>query len=81
MSKIIKLEQPGCRPCQMVSMFLGDQGVEYETIDVTENPDVASHYGVMGVPVTILLDDEDNEVKRSQGFNPSELEEIINLNK
>ncbi|TWK39152.1 hypothetical protein CHCC20368_2699 [Bacillus licheniformis] len=31
----------------------------------------------MGVPVTILLDGEGKEVKRSSGFKPNELDELI----
>lgn len=34
--KIIKLEQPNCNPCKMVSNYLNEVGVEYETVDVTQ---------------------------------------------
>lgn len=77
MSKIIKLEQQNCQPCIMVSQFLDEKGVQYERVDVSLDPDTASQYRVMGVPVTILLDNEGNEIKRSVGFNPVELEEIV----
>ena len=75
--RILKLEQPGCTPCTFVSNFLNDKGVEFEVVDVTEQPEVASQYGVMGVPVTILLNDEGKEVQRSVGFKPDELENIV----
>lgn len=77
MSKLIKLEKPACRPCLMVSSFLDDQNVQYEPIDVTVHPEVGAEYGVMSVPVTILLDDTGKEVSRSIGFNPVQLEELI----
>ena len=73
----MKLEQQNCRSCVFVSKFLNDKGVEFEVVDVTEQPDVASQYGVMGVPVTILLDEEGKEVQRSVGFNPEQLENIV----
>ncbi len=76
--KLIKLEQPNCSNCSFVENFLIDNNVEYTKIDVTQQPDVALKYGVMSVPVTILLDDDENEVKRSIGFKPNELEDIIN---
>lgn len=76
--KLIKLYQPNCRPCSFVENFLQDQGVEYESINIIENIDVAAQYGIMATPVTILLDDEGNEVKRSAGFNPDDLEEMVN---
>lgn len=77
MCRLLKLYQPSCRPCQMVSQFLESQNVEHEAINVLENPDVAVKYGIMSTPVAILLDDKGNEVQRSIGYNPSELEEMI----
>ncbi|XBW80066.1 glutaredoxin domain-containing protein [Bacillus velezensis] len=76
--RLIKLEQPNCNPCKMVSNYLKDAGVEYETVDVTQNPEVAAQFGVMGVPVTVLLSDQGEEVKRSVGFKPDELDALIN---
>lgn len=75
--KLIKLYQPNCRPCAFVDNFLKDTGVEYESINVVENTEKAVEFGIMATPVTILLDDQGNEVKRSSGFNPAELEELI----
>lgn len=75
--RLIKLEKYNCPSCEMVSNFLNNVNVEYTAINVEDSPEVAGEYGVMGVPVTILLDDKGNEVKRSTGYNPSELEEMI----
>ncbi|WP_219192539.1 thioredoxin family protein [Bacillus paralicheniformis] len=75
--KLIKLEQPSCKPCQLVSNYLKEKGIEFEAIDVTQRPEIATEYGVMGVPVTILLDEKGNEVKRSIGFKPNELDTFI----
>ncbi|MFP2985313.1 glutaredoxin family protein [Bacillus velezensis] len=74
--RLIKLEQPNCNPCKMVSNYLNDAGVEYETVDVTQKPEVAAQFEVMGVPVTILLNEQE-EVKRSVGFKPEELDELL----
>lgn len=74
--RLIKLEQPNCNPCKMVSNYLNDAGVEFETVDVTQNPEVAAQFEVMGVPVTILLNEQE-EVKRSIGFKPNELNELL----
>ncbi|MDY7904120.1 glutaredoxin domain-containing protein [Bacillus sp. AG1] len=76
--KIIKLEQPNCNPCKMVSNYLNEVGVEYETVDVTQEPEVAAQFEVMGVPVTILLNVQEEEVNRSIGFKPDELDALIN---
>ncbi|MDF4194897.1 MULTISPECIES: thioredoxin family protein [Bacillus] len=75
--RLIKLEQPNCNPCKMVSNYLNKAGVEYETVDVTQKPEVAAQFGVMGVPVTFLLNEQGEEVKRSIGFKPNELDELL----
>ncbi|KAA6472142.1 thioredoxin family protein [Bacillus swezeyi] len=77
--KLIKLEQPSCTPCQLVSNYLKEKGIEFEAIDVTQRPEIAAEYGVMGVPVTILLDEKGNEVKRSIGFKPDELDIMVKI--
>ncbi len=40
--RLIKLERPNCNPCKMVSNYLNEVGVKYETVDVTQKPEVAS---------------------------------------
>ncbi|MCY7830342.1 thioredoxin domain-containing protein [Bacillus inaquosorum] len=76
--RLIKLEQPNCNPCKMVSNYLEQADIQFETVDVTQEPEVASRFGVMGVPVTILLSGQGEEVKRSIGFKPDELDALIN---
>ncbi|WP_342007791.1 glutaredoxin domain-containing protein [Bacillus sp. YBsi01] len=51
----IKLEQPNCNPCRMVTNYLKDMGVEYNIINVIENPEVGAEYGVMGFQLQFLL--------------------------
>ncbi|PAK28259.1 thiol reductase thioredoxin [Bacillus velezensis] len=75
--RLIKLEQPNCNPCKMVSNYLNEVGVKYETVDVTQKPEVAAQFEVMGVPVTILLNEQGEEVKRSIGFKSNELDELV----
>jgi len=75
--KILKLEKHNCRPCDMVENFLQDQNVEYDKINIEENPETSMQYGVMSVPVTLLLDDNGLEVDRVIGFNPPEIEKLI----
>ena len=75
--KILKLEKHNCRPCGMVENFLQDQNVEYDKINIEENPETSMQYGVMSVPVTLLLDDNGLEVDRVIGFNPPEIEKLI----
>lgn len=75
--RLIKLEQPNCNPCKMVSNYLNEVGVKYETVDVTQKPEVAVQFEVMGVLVTVLLNEQGEEVKRSIGFKPDELDKLV----
>jgi thioredoxin 1 len=61
----------------MVSNFLDNAGVDYDRVDVFKSPDIASQYGIMSTPVTILFDDDGSEIQRSVGFKPDELNEMI----
>ncbi|AKF30938.1 MULTISPECIES: glutaredoxin domain-containing protein [Bacillus amyloliquefaciens group] len=75
--RLIKLEQPNCNPCKTVSNYLKQANIQFETVDVTQEPEAAARFGVMGVPVTILLSEQGEEVKRSIGFKPGELDALI----
>ena len=75
--KIIKLGKQGCNPCKMVENYLQSNDVQYEDVDVFENPETAAKYDIGSVPVTILLDEDEQEVSRSVGFKPAELEILI----
>lgn len=80
-NKIIKFSTEDCTYCKMVNGFLEgnseDIKVEIETIVPFDNPDLAVKYDVMSIPVLVLVDEEGNELKRTKGFNPAELSEII----
>jgi thioredoxin 1 len=73
-TKIIKLEQPNCTPCQIMDNILAEvEDVPVEKYDVTKNPEKGAQYGVMSVPVTIIEKDG-VEVERFLGATP--LDEI-----
>lgn len=74
---LLKFYRNNCSPCSMVDNYLKEKGVSYKSVNVEEDPELATQYGLTSVPVTILLDNEGNEVKRSIGFKPNELEQLI----
>lgn len=76
MKKIIKFEKKDCNPCQMVSAWLDTREIEYERIDAFDNPMAAAEMKVRSVPTVILVEDG-KEIKRSTGFKPQELEELV----
>lgn len=75
--KLIKFENVGCGACQMVENLLVDEGVAVEHINVFDSPERAVEFNVGSIPVTVLLDDDNNELQRSIGFKPGELHEMI----
>lgn len=75
MKKIIKFEKSDCNPCAMVSEFLDKKGVEYERINAFDNPEMAMKFRVRTVPTVILMEN-DSEVKRVMGFKMEELNEM-----
>ena len=75
MKKIIKFEKNDCNPCAMVSEFLDKKGVKYERINAFDNPEIAMKFKVRTVPTVILMEN-DAEVKRVMGFKMEELNEM-----
>jgi thioredoxin 1 len=61
----------------MVEQHLANNSVDYEKINIEDRPEIAMQYGVMSVPVTILLDDDGQELNRVVGFNPDEIDKLI----
>ena len=79
MSSLLLLSKDGCAPCSMVKNYLSSKDVEYKDVNAFENPEIAGKYDIASVPVLVLLDENGEEVKRSKGFNPPEIEEMLKL--
>ena len=75
MKKLVKFEKNDCNPCAMVSDLLDKKGVEYERINAFDNPEMAMKFKVRTVPTVILMEN-DAEVKRVMGFKMEELNEM-----
>jgi thioredoxin 1 len=74
--KIIKLEKDNCTPCQIMDVILAKiTDIPVEKINVEKEPAKAAKFGVMTVPVTILLNENGEEVARFRGATT--LEEIV----
>jgi glutaredoxin len=79
MKKLIKFSRPSCTPCKVLSLHLNSNGVQYEEVNVEEDPLTAQQYGISGgLPVLVLVDGE-TEVNRTFGFNPGNTSEVDDL--
>ena len=76
MKKIIKFEKEDCNPCVMVSAYFSSRNIAFEAINPFNNPELAMKYKVRSVPTTILLEEE-NELMRIIGYQPADLNLMI----
>lgn len=73
---LLVLTQNNCRYCETVKNFLNTEEVEYDVVNMSDQPEYQEKYDVMGAP-TILLMDEDEVVLKTTGFNPEVLNAMI----
>jgi thioredoxin 1 len=78
--KILKFYADWCAPCKLLGQKLESANlpIPISEIDVEDNDDLVREYNIRNVPVTILLDDQGNPVKRWAGvFDINELKSLI----
>ncbi|MDQ0417118.1 thioredoxin 1 [Croceifilum oryzae] len=68
---------PWCGPCRMLAPILEEVDTEVGSdvkvvkVNVDDNPDLATKYGVMGIPTLIVFKDGE-QVKKVSGVQPKE---------
>ena len=76
MRKIVKFEKEDCNPCVMVSRFLENNNVVFETVNPFNSPELAMRHKVRSVPTTILIDGSE-ELARIVGYDPEKLNMMV----
>lgn len=80
--KVIKFEKQGCPPCQAVGIFLKNNNIPHEVVDVFDDPATAQQYGVtFSTPVVVVVNDQNEVVFRTVGYKPEDLEKIVEMMK
>lgn len=78
--RIVKYETDNCSYCKSVGKYLEEKGIKYENVNIMDAyPELCAKFNILSVPVTILFDNEGNEVLRSTGYKIGELNNIISL--
>jgi thioredoxin 1 len=74
---IVDFWAPWCAPCHMIAPILREIAADYDgqlkvaKLDVDQNPQVATQFGVMSIPTMILFKDGE-AVERLIGYMPKE---------
>lgn len=62
MNKIIKFGSTWCKPCEVVDKILkeivAETDIEVEFIDVEENPDATTAFGIRSIPTIMYYQNE-----------------------
>lgn len=74
--RILVLTQDNCRYCEMTKRFLDNEEVDYDVVNMSDQPEYKDKYDVMGAPTVLLLDDEE-VIAKSTGFIVDDLETMI----
>lgn len=67
--KILRFTASWCQPCKGLAMNLEEANLQLpiEVIDIDVQSDVAVEYGIRGVPTLVMMDENNNVVKRLVG--------------
>lgn len=68
--KIYKFYSPTCGPCKVLDKNLQEAGIQYESIDITDdnNEELITKYNIISMPTLLKVDDEGNAILRNRGI-------------
>jgi thioredoxin 1 len=87
MIEVIKFGAEWCAPCKAMIPIIESLKKKYDaiiesnvsimSIDIDENPEMASKYKIKSIPTTIFIKNDEVVEKKSGVLNEAQIEEII----
>lgn len=82
--KVFKFYAEWCGPCKGLSMVVNGAkdkiSIPIEDVNIDENIMLAQQFGVRSVPTMVLVDAQENEIKRKVGtMNEEQLLEFVKV--
>lgn len=77
--RLIKLYSNSCGPCKVLENNLKQANIEHENVIITSDKgeELADKYSVRNIPTLLLLDNNDNLIKKFTGIlTPDKLKEF-----
>lgn len=74
--RILKFSKDNCLACDQLATWLDKKGIDYETYNPFDHPELAGQYKIKSVPTLIVLNDKE-VVSRLIGFKPEELNTLF----
>lgn len=80
--KLLKFYAEWCGPCKALTQIIKNAGdkvtIPVEDVNIDENIMLAQQFNIRSVPVMVLVDDKENEIKRQVGLiNEEKLLEFL----
>ena len=80
--KVLKFYAEWCGPCKAMTQIIKNAGdkitIPIEDVNIDENLFMAQDFKVRSVPTMVLVDDNENEIKRQVGaMNEQQLLEFL----
>lgn len=68
--KILKFFSPTCGPCKVLDRNLQEAGIQYESIDVTDdaNEELITKYGITSVPILLYVGNNGETILKYRGI-------------
>ena len=79
--KVLKIYSKTCGPCKVLENNLQLAGIEHESVDINSEAggEAVDKYDVRSIPTLLLLNDNDELVKKQVGLlNVEELKKFVN---